>query len=116
MNEAVFGKPEPTDVITVSYDALPGRTAPARAEIFVNAERALAIGRRGPRVSRELALYIAHGLQHLSGTSDRTPTLRAKMRRQETQWLGEAQKKGLLRRVVEAKKRLTPGLRRRTSK
>lgn len=100
MNASVFGRPRPTDVITVSYDPLPGRTAPARAEIFVNAQRALAIGRREPRVARELALYLAHGLQHLAGASDRTPALRARMRRRERTWLRAAEKKGLLKTLT----------------
>jgi ssRNA-specific RNase YbeY (16S rRNA maturation enzyme) len=63
----------------------------------VNAQRALAVGRRGPGVERELALYIAHGLQHLAGASDRTPALRARMRKRELAWLKQAEKKGLLK-------------------
>ncbi|MDD4116903.1 MAG: rRNA maturation RNAse YbeY [Kiritimatiellae bacterium] len=82
-----FGARLQTDVVAQAYAALPG-VFHATAEMVVNAERALAEGRRragGP--ARELALYIAHGLDHLAGADDDTPSRRRAMRRRETAWL-----------------------------
>jgi ssRNA-specific RNase YbeY (16S rRNA maturation enzyme) len=84
---ACFGRRVQTDVVAQAYAAVPG-LAPASAEIILNAERALVEGRRragGP--ARELALYLAHGLDHLAGHTDDTPARRYAMRRRETAWL-----------------------------
>lgn len=65
-----FGQRRQTDVIAQSYQPVPGAQA-AAAEIIINAELAAAEGRRrrgGP--ARELALYLAHGLDHLAGGRD----------------------------------------------
>jgi len=82
-----FGVRVQTDVVTQAYAAVPGVCA-ATAELVVNAERAREEGRRragGP--ARELALYLAHGLDHLAGRDDDTPARRRAMRRRETAWL-----------------------------
>jgi len=82
-----FGVRVQTDVVTQAYAAVPGVCA-ATAELIVNAERAREEGRRragGP--ARELALYLAHGLDHLAGRDDDTPARRRAMRRRETAWL-----------------------------
>lgn len=82
-----FGRAEQTDVVVQAYAALPGGI-PASAELVINAERALAEGRcRDGGVARELALYLAHGLDHLAGQDDDTPARRRSMRRRETAWL-----------------------------
>ena len=90
INGNLFGKNYPTDVISALYQPLPGPGGSQTAEIFVNMERAWELGRTPDRASRELALYIAHGLNHLGGASDHTPRLRARMRRQEAAWLQQA--------------------------
>ena len=60
----------------------------ASAELIINAERAREEGRgRSGGVARELALYLAHGLDHLAGFDDDTPKHRAAMRQRETRWL-----------------------------
>ena len=82
-----FGVRVQTDVVAQAYAAVPG-VGPATAELVLNAERAKAEGRRragGP--ARELALYLAHGLDHLAGHDDDTPARRRAMRRRETAWL-----------------------------
>jgi ssRNA-specific RNase YbeY (16S rRNA maturation enzyme) len=82
-----FGVRVQTDVVAQSYQAVPG-VCPATAELVLNAERARTEGRRragGP--ARELALYLAHGLDHLAGRDDDTPVRRRAMRRRETAWL-----------------------------
>lgn len=85
--ERVFGVRRQTDVISLAYAAVPG-IQPATAELVVNAERALREGERHPGgTARELALYVAHGMDHLAGRDDDTPERRRSMRRRETRWL-----------------------------
>ena len=82
-----FGVRVQTDVVAQSYAAVPGVCA-ATAELVLNAERARAEGRvRAGGPARELALYLAHGLDHLAGADDDTPARRRAMRRRETAWL-----------------------------
>lgn len=85
--ERVFGIRRQTDVISLAYAAIPG-IQPATAELVVNAERALQEGAGRPGgAARELALYLAHGLDHLAGHDDDSPAARRSMRRRETRWL-----------------------------
>ena len=84
-NARVFGRDRPTDVITQAYRPPPGRTA-WTGEILVNVERATTL----PRPSAELALYIAHGCDHLCGGRDGSPAARARMLRREKRWLRAA--------------------------
>jgi rRNA maturation RNase YbeY len=88
--EGCFGMRRQTDVVSQSYAAVPG-VCPATAELVINAQRAKQEGQRrsgGP--ARELALYLAHGLDHLAGHDDDTPARRRAMRRRETAWLDAA--------------------------
>ena len=85
-----FGVRVQTDVVAQSYEAVPGVCA-ATAELILNAERARAEGQaRAGGPARELALYLAHGLDHLAGADDDTPARRRAMRRRETAWLAAA--------------------------
>lgn len=99
-HRAVMGDPTPTDVITVRYDATP--LAPAHAELFVNPMQAIrCAASRDPATllreekdipwsaGHELALYIAHGLDHLSGADDATYEGYRTMRRRELRWLSD---------------------------
>ena len=102
VNLATFARNEPTDVISLTYRGLPGEKAAPAAEVFVNAERARSVGRNAPGTGRELALYIAHGLHHLAGASDRTPALRRAMLKEEKAWVRKAEKQGLLKNFWSA--------------
>ena len=85
--EGCFGIRQQTDVVSQAYAAVPG-IQPATAELVINAERARSEGLSrlgGP--SRELALYLAHGLDHLAGHDDDTPVRRQTMRDREIAWL-----------------------------
>lgn len=85
--EKCFGIRQQTDVVTQTYAAIPGLTLPT-VECIVNAEQALREGsRRKDGPARELALYIAHGLDHAAGYDDSTPVTRRDMRNRENRWL-----------------------------
>lgn len=80
-----FGAPAVTDVISQAYRPL----SPSdgwRGDIVVNVRRAAAIG-GSHGADDELALYIAHGCDHLCGARDDTPRRRAAMLRRERAWL-----------------------------
>ncbi|OGV47051.1 MAG: rRNA maturation RNase YbeY [Lentisphaerae bacterium GWF2_57_35] len=102
-NLACFGKDRPTDVITQAYAAVPGGND-FHGELIVNAERALEEGLQRQSIDQELALYIAHGCDHLDGASDHTPPLRSQMRRREMAWLRQARQEGLLEDGLLAEK------------
>jgi len=72
---------------------LPGDPVGMRGELLVHVERAWQVGsrRRGWSASRELALYIAHGCDHLNDAEDATPAGRQRMRRRELRWLRRVQ-------------------------
>jgi ssRNA-specific RNase YbeY (16S rRNA maturation enzyme) len=107
-NRDYLGRNEVTDVISIGYDSLPGEDGWADAEIIVNLQRAAEVAAHSPRwgrisphsgrgrrrpawdVSKELALYIAHGCDHLSGGRDDTTAERKRMRRRELRWLSQA--------------------------
>ena len=96
VNQALLNHAGPTDVITVRYDAIPGAAeAGDSGELYVNVERAVQLGRRGWPAGRELALYLAHGCDHLTGEDDATPAGYSRMRRRELRWLREIEREGV---------------------
>ncbi|MBI9021443.1 MAG: rRNA maturation RNase YbeY [Verrucomicrobia bacterium] len=88
-NREFFGKDRPTDVISFRYDPVPGEEDEATGDLIVNVECAVREGAAHDGADAELALYIAHGFDHLSGADDDTPARRAAMRRTEMRWLEE---------------------------
>lgn len=92
LNGHYFGRFAPTDVISFAYPPSPERRA-FFGELIVNVERAAACA---PDLARELALYLAHGCDHLAGASDRTPAQRRRMLRRERTWLRQAERDNLL--------------------
>lgn len=92
LNSRYFGRFAPTDVISFAYPPSPERHA-FFGELIVNVERAAACS---PDLARELALYLAHGCDHLAGASDRTPAQRRRMLRRERAWLRQADQENLL--------------------
>ena len=79
----------PTDVVTQRYDAMPGEKPGVYGELYVNCDQALraAPRRRGWSAAKELLLYVAHGMDHLSGADDLASAEYARMRRRELDWL-----------------------------
>ena len=95
-NREYFGKNRPTDVISFRYDPVPGEADEWTGDLVVNVDRAEKEGTVRGNIDRELALYIAHGFNHLSGADDDTPEKRKKMRATETAWLRKAGAEGLI--------------------
>lgn len=89
MHRAIMGIAGATDVITQAYDAIPPEEPGLFGELFVNTDQALraAPKRRGWSPAKELLLYMAHGMDHLSGADDHAPADYARMRRRELSWL-----------------------------
>ena len=89
VHEAINGAKGPTDVITQRYDAMPGEAAGIYGELYVNTDQALRVApkRRGWSPAKELLLYVAHGMDHLSGADDLKPRDYDRMRRRELNWL-----------------------------
>ena len=88
-HEAINGAEGPTDVITQRYDAMPGEPEGIYGELYVNIDQALraAPKRRGWSPAKELLLYVAHGMDHLSGADDLKPRDYDRMRRRELDWI-----------------------------
>jgi rRNA maturation RNase YbeY len=103
-HRAVFGDDDPTDVITMTYAPMPGMDVGASGELVVNIERAVEEGTRRSRngwtPAHELALYIAHGVDHLTGADDANPADRRRMRARELTWVRSAERRGLLRNLL----------------
>ena len=89
VHEAINGAAGATDVITQRYDAMPGDKPGVYGELYVNVDQALraAPKRRGWSSAKELLLYVAHGMDHLSGADDLSPADYDRMRRRELGWL-----------------------------
>ena len=90
-HRAVMDVEGATDGITQPVDPMPGEKDGVYGELYVNCDRALCAApkRAGWSPLKELLLYIAHGMDHLSGADDRTPRERASMRRRELGWVGK---------------------------
>jgi len=89
MHRAIMGVEGATDVITQAYDAIPPEPPGLTGELIVNVDQArrAAPRRKGWSPARELLLYVAHGMDHLSGADDHEPADYARMRRRELGWI-----------------------------
>jgi len=91
---AINGAEGATDVITQRYDAMPGEADGIYGELYVNVDQALRVApkRRGWSAAKELLLYVAHGMDHLSGADDLNPKDYDRMRRRELNWISAFEK------------------------
>ena len=89
LHRAIMGVAGATDVITQAYDAVPPEKPGLYGELFVNTDQALraAPKRKGWSPAKELLLYVAHGMDHLSGADDCAESDYNRMRRRELKWL-----------------------------
>lgn len=90
-HRGIMGIDGATDVITQAYGAIPPEEPGIWGELFVNAQWALdhAPKRSGWSADKELLLYVAHGMDHLSGADDFEPAQYRCMRRRELKWIRE---------------------------
>lgn len=86
---AINGVEGPTDVTTQGYDAMPPEPGGIYGELYVNVDQAVRVApkRKDWSVAKELFLYVAHGMDHLSGADDHEPSDYERMRRRELAWL-----------------------------
>ena len=79
----LMNDPAPTDILTLDYgDGI--------AELFISLDMARRQARdHGNTFDRELELYLAHGLLHLSGYNDHTRAQTRRMRSAETKLLND---------------------------
>ena len=86
-NAEFVGHEGTTDVITFSYFDDPGSLFPGEAAvellICLDAARREGEKRADSSYSREVVLYIVHGLLHSAGEDDLSPAPRRRMRRRE---------------------------------
>jgi len=90
LNKQLLDKNGFTDVLSLRYDPVPGDTGCLTGEIFVNVQRAFQCARKtrdGWDASREFALYLAHGCDHLMNSTDYDNAGYNRMRRRELGWL-----------------------------
>lgn len=91
MNKKYLGRAYATDVL--AFDARDGikRVAakePLAGDIIISADAARANAQKyGVPLTRELALYVIHGILHLLGYDDHAPRDVQRMRRKEQQLL-----------------------------
>lgn len=105
VNREFMNDETPTDVLSFCLPPLPGSGDPYSGEILVNAEIALRLKKGQQKDAlKELALYIAHGCDHLMDQEDSEPAERRRMRSRELRWLKEADRIGILKRFISKKK------------
>ena len=107
INKQCLGRDETTDVLSLRYAPIPGEETQHCAELIINVQRAIESGQKPSTPTRdsstvprgecgELALYIAHGCDHLTGADDGDRRSRSRMRRRELRWLRLANDEGLI--------------------
>jgi probable rRNA maturation factor len=86
LNKRYLDHDEPTDVL--SFPLGEARAGRLSGELVIGAEVAKTQAEaRGHDVQAELALYVIHGLLHLCGEDDKSPSAAAAMRERERHYL-----------------------------
>lgn len=101
INQTHLGKTDSTDVISFRHSPMPGDQNLTTGDIVVNVECAAELTDSSSTAHHELALYIAHGCDHLAGSTDEDTASRRRMRRRELHWLKEATTHHLLDNLVQ---------------
>ena len=89
VNRTYLGRDNPTDVISFRYESDTDKQV-IDGELIINVECAVEVGDKHGGVYRELALYLAHGCDHLLDEDDYTAPERKRMRNRELRWLAKA--------------------------
>jgi len=91
INREFVGHEGTTDVISFNYGTGSGNDV--NAELFICSDTAETAAKRlKRRYSDEIALYIVHGILHVSGEEDTTAAERRRMRRLERKTMSELAK------------------------
>lgn len=106
-NLRCFGRPRTTDVISQAYRPDPSSAAWS-GDILVNVSAALRRTSNPAAAGRELALYIAHGCDHLLGGRDDTPARRRAMLARNRRALAAACRAGLTLNLIAGPLTRTP--------
>ncbi len=105
LNQEFMTRDCPTDVLSFCLPPMPGEPELYSGEIFVNAECAIEIAKGDlSATAKELALYIAHGCDHLMDQEDDDVPSRRRMRNRELRWIKEADTLGLLSAFISQTK------------
>jgi len=101
LNGIHLGIRESTDVLSFRYEPMPGGSSLYSAEIIVNVQRAFQVANRiSWSPEKELALYIAHGCDHLTSADDHDSAGTRHMRRRELRWLKDAGCAGIISGLI----------------
>ncbi len=94
INSNYVGHVGVTDVISFGYEGEGTGPDDVLAEIIVCADKAVDEGeiRTDSSYEKELVLYLVHGLLHIAGKDDLTPSARREMRRCEKKVINELEK------------------------
>jgi probable rRNA maturation factor len=97
-NERFYHQAGPTDILTFHDEGL--------GELVISTETAIANARRfRTTVEWELALYVIHGILHLHGYNDQTPTQRRRMRAAERRFMATVETTGVCQLPSRARSR-----------
>lgn len=84
LNRKYRKKDRPTDVLSFNINAPELGKGRSFGEIFISTDTALRNSKEfGTRFENEVALYIIHGILHLSGYEDYTPRDRSRMSKKQ---------------------------------
>lgn len=100
LNSKYFKKKTTTDVISFTYNPIPGEKQLLGGDIVINLDMVMEEGKKRNNINFELAFYIAHGFDHLSGYDDNTPIKRKKMHDREKKWIEQADQHNLLDNLI----------------
>ena len=80
LNREYRKKEMPTDVLAFTQDLSPAGTAPLLGDVAISAETAARQAQQlGHSFEEEMALLLTHGILHLTGWTDETPSKRERM-------------------------------------
>ena len=99
LHKKYFNKNIITDVITFSYSPIPGENK-FSADIVINIDLVYKEGLIRNNIDYELAIYIAHGIDHLNGNDDNSYLKRQEMHNREKKWLLKLEKNDLLNNLI----------------
>ena len=100
LNKQFHHRAGSTDILTFDYGA-----GEVTGELVISVERAVAQARRFRSTpSRELGLYVVHGILHLHGYDDLSPRPRARMRAAERRLLVRLEAEHPLRSLLSARR------------